>query len=287
MNKVYDIVKDTILDKLQNAIDNNENFEWIKPWHGMKLPINFDTKKPYRGVNLVTLPAGGYYLTFKQVQKLKGKVRKGAKSNPIFFWKFDNEVEREDVDETETTSKKPPIFKYYRVFHQSDIEGIDFGNVNLESEEPILDDNISKFIDTYNNICKINLKAGVNQAYYSPFEDEIVIPTPSEFTSLPMFYSTLFHEITHSTGHKSRLDRLTNAKFGSVSYSKEELVAEVGSCLLKVAFNVNNEDTDKMSIAYLKGWYNYIKDAKGTEITSALQKAQKAYDYLQDKCKCF
>ncbi|AIY85219.1 hypothetical protein U729_3188 (plasmid) [Clostridium baratii str. Sullivan] len=276
MNKVFDIVKSTILDKLNEAIKNNEPFQWVKPWNGMTFPYNFVSKKRYNGINLVTLPFGGYYMTFNQIKDKKGKIRKGSKGFPVFFWKFNEVEDEENPDEVKTV----PIFRYYKVFHQSDIEGIDFDvDINEFEEDEILEAN--NVIDKYSSICPILYREGVNRAFYSPTSDSITLPTKGEFNSLNGFYATAFHEMVHSTGHKDRLDRLTKGtRFGDTEYSKEELVAEIGSCILRAYLNVNDSNCDNNSISYLKGWYSYIKKEGGNVIVSAAQQSQKACDYI-------
>lgn len=278
MNKVFDIVKSTILAKLNDAIEKNESFQWVKPWNGMTLPRNFVSKSSYNGINLITLPFGGFYMTFNQVKERKGKVKKGAKSYPVYFWKFNEVEDEENPDETVTI----PIFRYYKVFHQSDIEGIDFKveKNDFENNEML---EANSIIEKYSSICPILYKEGINRAFYSPKYDNITLPTKGEFKSINGFYSTAFHEMIHSTGYKDRLDRLVaGTRFGDTEYSKEELIAEIGSCILRAHLNINDSSCDENSIGYLKGWYSYIKNEGGNVIVSAAQQSQKAVNYILD-----
>lgn len=285
---VYEIVQNNILKKLEEAINsNNTNFRWIKPWEGGVMPTNYVSKKPYRGINLLLLEQGGYYLTYKQVKELKGKVKKGAKKLPVVYWNFlksepSNEDEAEESKIADSKDTKV-IFKYYSVFHQSDIEGIDFPEVKEYSHE--LDENSTayKLVEGYKKIVPIEECPGSDRAFYRPSSDRISIPSLSQFKSKPEYYSTIFHEMVHSTGHESRLNRDFNNSFGDSEYSKEELVAEIGSALLRAYSGIEDNNTDNNSIAYLKGWYNSIKNAKPSFITSCAQQAQKAMNFIVEE----
>ena len=281
---VYEIVQQNILKKLEDAIKNNLDFQWVKPWKGGIMPTNYISKKPYRGINLLLLEEGGYYLTYKQVKQLKGKVKKGAKKLPVVYWNFlkVEPSDEEEVDESEIAGDKNTkvIFKYYSVFHQNDIEGIDFPHIEEYSHELDEDSTAYKLVEGYKEVVPINECPGSNRAYYRPSTDSISIPSLSQFKSKPEYYSTVFHEMVHSTGHESRLNRDFNNSFGDSEYSKEELVAEIGSALLRAYSGIEDNNTDNNSIAYLKGWYNSIKNAKPSFITSCAQQAQKAMNFI-------
>lgn len=283
MNKVYEIVQKNILSRLEDAIKNNEPFQWIKPWNGMS-PTNFKTKKPYSGINLLLLDQGGYYLTFNQVKELGGYVKKGSKQKMIVFWNFkkvDNLSEEEAHESSQVSydnAKTKVVFRYYNVFHQSDIEGIDFNaneithsTVNLDAEY---------IISNYSNIVPIVPIENSDKAFYRPDIDQIQVPCSSQFINIDEYYSTIFHEMTHSTGHETRLNRNILNKFGSEKYSKEELVAEIGASLIRALVGINDTCCDDNSIAYLKGWVSHLKSTAPTEISYAAQQAQKAVNYI-------
>lgn len=281
---VYEIVQQNILKKLEDAINNNTDFQWVKPWKGGIMPTNFKSKKRYNGINLLLLEEGGYYLTYKQVVELKGRVKKGAKKLPVVYWNFLNSKPSNSTEEEESemagNKKSKVIFKYYSVFHQSDIEGIDFPTVEEYSHEVDNDSIAHNLIEGYKNIVPINECSGSNRAYYSPSRDIISVPSLSQFKNKAEYYSTVFHEMVHSTGHESRLNRDLKNSFGDDDYSKEELVAEIGSALLRAYSNIEDNKADDNSIAYLKSWYNQIKDAKPSFITSCAQQAQKAMNFI-------
>ncbi|MGG1916082.1 zincin-like metallopeptidase domain-containing protein [Priestia megaterium] len=279
MSKVYEIVQDKIVKAIEDAIENGGTAPWRKPWKG-GVPRNFISKKPYRGVNLLMLD-GGSYLTFKQITDLQKKnpevkLKKGSKSEIVVFWKFpDKEEEKENDDE----EKYGPIFKYYRVFHISNVEGLvddvfNFDHVPNEQGE--------KLIEAYKKEVRIDVLEGSDRAYYTPALDRISVPALSHYEQPEEFYSTTFHEMVHSTGHKKRLDRFDeneSTAFGSESYSKEELVAEIGANMILATLGIECKSQQENSISYLYGWLSAIKkDPK--LIVSAAQKAQKASDYI-------
>lgn len=253
---VYEIVQQNILKRLEEAIKNNESFQWVKPWKSGIMPTNYVSKKPYRGINLLLLEEGGYYLTYKQVVQLKGKVKKGAKKLPVVYWNFSKGNSSDNINEDgeEVDDKKNKVvFKYYSVFHQSDIEGIDFPENKSYKHE--LDENsiAYKLVEGYKEIVPIYECPNSDRAFYRPLADTISVPSLSQFESKYEYYSTLFHEMIHSTGHESRLNRESLISRTEDNYSKEELVAEIGSSLLRAYSDINDVETDKNSVAYLKG----------------------------------
>lgn len=119
-----------------------------------------------------------------------------------------------------------------------------------------------------------------DRAYYSPAQDTIVVPEICQFNDLAEFYSTAYHEAVHSTGHPTRLNRITDiARFGSETYSKEELVAELGASYLINAAGLETPSSFGNSAAYIKGWLTALKDDKRF-IVSAAGKAEKAVGYI-------
>ena len=285
MSKVYKIVQERILERLENAINSGEKFTWVKPWNGLSAPQNFDSKKAYSGINLLLLPMGGYYLTMKQINSLGGKVIKGSKPFPVVYWSFIESNKSEVSEEAEALgeTKKVPIFKYYNVFHQSQVSGIEFPSVDVMTDE-VVNNKAEELVELYSSIVSINEVQGSNEAYYTPTHDGIYLPKHTQFESKNKFYATAFHEMIHSTGHKTRLDRFKEGtKFGSEIYSKEELVAEIGASMLLAHCGIEDENIQNNSIAYLKGWYEQIKTGNVNEITIASQQAQKAFNFIVEK----
>lgn len=263
---VPQMVTDKIIEKLENG-----TIPWQKPWVSTP-PINYVSRKMYRGINLFLLERGGEYLTWNQIQDKKGKVKKGAKSEIIVFFT------RLEITDDEGNEKNIPFLRYYKVFHLDDVEGIE-----SKLETPISDttpiQECENVIKNYNTCPKI--KHGYNQAYYSPSEDIIAMPNKKQFKGKEEYYSTLFHEATHSTGHKSRLNRFAENKkqvtFGSEEYSKEELVAEICSAMLCCYCGI--EKTIDNQTSYIANWLQVLKNDKNF-IIQAGSKAHKAYDYI-------
>ena len=156
----------------------------------------------------------GEYLTFRQCQEAGGKVKKGEKSSMVVFWKW---IEQEDEETGET--KEVPFLRYYNVFHIDQCEGIQPRENNPHSPET--DAEAESIIKRYTEREGLDVyhQKG-DEAYYSPARDCVVLPLLQQFKSTAEYYSTVFHELTHSTGHPSRLNRLTRPSFfGTEDYS--------------------------------------------------------------------
>lgn len=269
---VYEIVTDKIIKQMEKGI-----IPWHKPWHGGMAKFNRVSKKGYSVLNQLLLPFDGEYATLKQWNELGGKVKAGEKGNIVTYWNFINKTEKQE-DGTEKV-KSFPILRYYTVFHISQVEGveplknIDFTNMEVESAEAVKNTYFER------ESCRLFVEKS-DRAYYSHSFDEIHVPELNQFENSDEFYSTLFHEMTHSTGAASRLDRLSNtAFFGNEDYSKEELVAEIGSAMLSSVAGLNTEKTFNNSVAYLQSWLRVLKNDPRM-IVSAASKAEKAVDYI-------
>lgn len=277
MSKVYEIVQTRIIEQLEEAIENGGTAPWRKPWKG-GIPRNYITKKAYRGINLMMLE-GGSYLTFNQIKDLqkknpKVKLKKGSKSHMIFFWSFPSEPENEEEEE-----RRGPIFKFYRVFSIRDVEELEEEQIFFETDPVEQAENLLK---EYGKECRISNVTGGGRAYYSANSDSITLPSIKQFENVNEYYSTAFHEIIHSTGHESRLNRFNNTdqfQFGSESYSKEELVAEIGSNMLLAMIGIEDDSQQENSVSYLHSWLSKIKEDTSL-ILYASQRAQKASDFV-------
>ena len=218
-SNVYQMVTDRIIEELEKGL-----IPWNKPWTGVRSgAFNRISKKPYSLINQMLLKHNGEYATFKQWQDLGGHVRKGEKSEIVVFWKIYEKEELNDNGEKEI--KKIPLLRYYNVFHISQVEGVEpLPKEKLNNDiEPIeaADKIIIDYV-TREHIDFQEMKS--NKAFYSPASDKVVVPLKEQYQNINEYYSTTFHELTHSTGHKTRLDRLENgvvAAFGSETYSKD------------------------------------------------------------------
>ena len=294
---IYAEVTDRIIKQLEQGV-----IPWHKPWKSVctpfikapvdlrKVAFNRITKTAYSCLNQMLLSRVGEYASFKQWTELGGKIRKGAKSEMVVFWKWiDIKVEEEDENgEKKIRIKKVPHLRYYQVFHIEDVENV----APLKLEEPKKPEPIPEpksfdpveeaeaLITLYSEREQIKIGYGGDRAYYSPAADRIQLPERFQFGEKSgEFYSTAFHEIAHSTGAKHRLDRLTNDRFGSAGYSKEELVAEISAAGMLHLLNLESPATFKNSAAYIKSWIKALKnDTKMIVVASG--KAEKAVQYI-------
>lgn len=275
---VYEMVTERIIAELEKGV-----IPWEKPWTGVRSgAYNRVSKRPYSLLNQMLLKHTGEYATYKQWQDLGGQVKKGEKSEIVVFWKiFEAEETNKDTGEKET--KKIPLLRYYNVFHISQVEGVEpLAPEQLNDEvEPI--EEADKIITDYITREHIEFtECRSNEAYYSPSQDAVVVPMKEQYKVINEYYSTTFHELTHSTGHKNRLNRLETgavAAFGSETYSKEELVAEIGSASLMNLLGIETVKTFRNSAAYIQSWLQVLRN-DNKFIVSASSKAEKAVNYI-------
>lgn len=269
---LYQEVTDTILGYLDRGTP-----PWrqpIKSAGGDATPKSLSTKRPYRGINTFLLAMiawahgyeSSYWLTFKQAKALGGKVRKGEKGSLVVFWKQHVTEDRETSEE-----KKIAVLRHYTVFNVDQVEG-----VTPPDEAPAGQPQLFEPIDAASRIVAgyrdgPSILHGGRLAYYKPLVDVVSVPEPSRFDPPESYYATLFHELAHSTGHSSRLGRGLDtdlAPFGSPDYSKEELVAEMGSAFLSAAAGISPA-TIEQSAAYIDGWRRKLTSDKRLVIQAA------------------
>lgn len=264
---IYEMVTERIMEQLEKGV-----IPWRKPWVNGGA-VNWKTQKPYRGINVMLL-GEGEYATFKQIKEAGGKVKKGEKSSIVVFWKW-LEKENEESGETE----RIPLLRYYRVFEiNRQVEGLESKRAFETFEhDPI--EQCEGIVDGFINKPEIfNVRDG---AWYKPWDDYVNVPPMNDFQKVEEYYSTLFHELIHSTGHKDRLNRdgiMKMNRFGSEDYSKEELVAEIGAAMLCGQARIDNH-TIENSGAYIQSWLKKLKDDK-TLLVSAGAQAQRAADHI-------
>jgi len=267
----YKKITDAIVAKLEEGVA-----PWRKPWSGGALgaPKNLRSKKPYQGINVWLLAMSGYdspwWMTYKQAIDFGGNVRKGETGTKIIFW-------RQITKAVETDDEKDSSFwmlKVFTVFNSEQcelpegrvpvVEVVDNGLTPIESAAAI--------VAAYTGPA---YSEASNGAWYRPSTDTVNVPPLRRFEAAEEYYSTMFHEQAHSTGHKSRLDRLQgDAIFGSHAYSAEELVAEMTAAFL--CGHAGSEDkTPDTSAAYLASWIKRLKKDPKLIIRAASQ-AQKA-----------
>lgn len=281
---VYQMITDKIIAHLEAGVA-----PWRQPWKAAEAgPRNIDGYR-YRGINVLLLIMESmehgyespYWMTFKQVQAKGGKVRKGEKSTVIVFWK------RLRITEKNETTGKPetkiiPMLRYFRVFNLAQTEGVKVPRKVLEEQlaeatavEPDPIKEADKIIAGYVDPPKIRRNG--TQAFYQPGTDSITVPPLKAYSDAGEFYSTLFHEMGHSTGHPKRLDRVKGKTFGDHEYGREELIAEMTAAFLCAESGITQ--TVENSASYLASWISVLKDDARAVVVAA-GAAQRAADLI-------
>lgn len=271
---VYARVTQGILERLAAGVA-----PWHKPWAvASGRPRNFASGRAYNGVNALALGLMGrspYWLTFQQVKRLGLWLRKGSKGVPILFVKTDTKTER-GLDGQDVV-REVAVVRCYHVFNAEDVEGLKLPDVGLRNDGV----GVAKAEALLGGVRPAPRIVEGTAAAYASDVDVITLPPRASFDSMADYYSTAFHELTHWTGHSSRLNRATLVQavpFGSPVYSQEELVAEMGAGFLCALAGIENR-TIKQNAAYLGHWLNVLKGEPGMIIRAAAQ-AQRAADYL-------
>jgi len=269
---LYQEVTNRIMEQLENGL-----IPWRKPWISIGNAISHATGKPYSLLNQMLLGRPGEYVTFNQCQQEGGKVRKGEKSQMVVFWKW---IETEDEETGE--KKELPFLRYFNVFHIDQCEGLKAKYTQeLPQTSADADQTAEAIIADYIQRSGVRLThCEGDRAFYQPLTDSITLPLRAQFRETAEYYSTAFHELTHSTGHTSRLDRLEKtAFFGSEAYSKEELIAEIGAATLVNHAGLETTDSFRNNAAYIQNWLSVLQNDKRF-IVSAAGKAEKAVNMI-------
>lgn len=309
---IYKMITDKVISMFKNAKASDYHRAWKDD--AFFIPLNFDSKKPYRGVNRLLLQerigfAGAfrnpYFLTFNQIKKHGGRLKKGTRGYEVVYYSIryvvpaDKNSGRKAYSSTnahkvidfidkhklsEDIVTRIPMIRYYNVYNGASIEGIDFQLDKLQIGRAVPDtasenQAAALIVENYPNPPAIKHEG--NQAYYSPSGDYVKMPKKEQFDSINDYYRTLFHELTHSTGHNKRLDRGIHLMLEKEDYAKEELVAEFGAVFLSAWAGImwyNN----KNHAAYLKSWNSAIKEAENDNkfLMKAASLAQAATDYI-------
>jgi antirestriction protein ArdC len=269
---------------------------WSCPWSTApdSLPHSLATRRPYSGGNEMLLVLAGslfdssspYFGTYNTIRRLGGSVRKGERAAArVFFWKWIRAGESSDSAESEETPRGRifPMVRVFSVFHSSQADDLPTWATDPAPEpeklsEPETVTRAESIIRDYQT--RYNSRPPITRAdsaWYRPTTDTIGIPAPETFRASPYYYSTLFHELTHSTGHSLRLDRLKSGGFGSDPYAREELVAELGSTML-LSHSGILADLEH-SASYVSSWLRRIKSDPRT-LPTALAQASRATRYI-------
>jgi len=291
--KISKDIYSQITEKVIEALEQG-NIIWHKPWNSYGLPNNFATGKPYRGWNVFWLNfitsykqySTPYFLTFNQAQKIGAKIKKGSKGTAIVYW-----AEVEDKRTTMVLTHEesgnelcihPTILipTTHTVFNLDQTEGIDLSSLKSQARTE------TNPIEACERIIKEMplpplVRHSGDQAYYSVMRDQVTMPVRNLFLNDEAYYSTLFHELAHSSGHEKRLNRkelVAHDGFGGENYSKEELTAEFTAAFLSGVTGIQPA-TINNSTGYIQGWLKSLKNDKKLLLTAASQ-AQKACNYI-------
>lgn len=256
------------------------------PWHkGNPRPVNVSSGKPYRGINTVALwvaeqlngYATGTWGTYKQWNAIGAQVRKGEHAATVVFYK---DVEYQVEEEGETKTKHSFMATASWVFNADQVDGYTACDV-----APLVDKTQRlKNVEAFVAATRATIKEMGYRACYNLTEDTIYMPERALFkgsstsSATESFYSTLLHELTHWTGHSTRLDRELKNRFGDNAYAMEELIAELGAAFLCADLGISLEVRPDHA-AYLQGWLSALKQDKRALFTAAA-KASVASDYL-------
>jgi antirestriction protein ArdC len=242
------------------------------------LPSNLATGKPYRGINVLMLHmeamSRGYpdnrWLTFKQAAEVGAHVKKGEHGTPIVFFKF-REV-GEEADITEEKKRVVPMLRSYTVFNSSQLEFLPerFELRATPAWQPIGEADQLLFETG------AVIRHGGNRAFYSPTEDFIQLPPTNWFPEADDYYAVALHELTHWTGHPSRLGRVLGRRHGIDAYAFEELIAEMGAAFLCAHCGLPGR---LEHATYIDSWLDALKRDKRL-IFVAAGGAQRAADYV-------
>ena len=305
MSAAYEKITERITERLEAGV-----VPWHRPWGRdsdgeLIVPVNLQTRKPYRGVNVWTLTAMGYesryWLTFKQAKGMGGHVRKGEKGTPACFWKITDDPQcracRGEPAKHRKECRRRIVLNGFTVFNLEQIDELEYPQTERVERPPFeaieLAERIARaYVGTWTDeregvstgwassdgpSVSVRRSDG-GRAYYQPLTDSVHLPAREAFHSPEEFYSTLFHELGHSTGHESRLDRKFGAHFGDHAYTREELVAEMTASYLAGTAGIVDKTLEN-SAAYLKGWASKLRSNVRWIVVAASQ-AEKAADWI-------
>ncbi len=267
---VFEIITDRMIKQMESGI-----VPWRKPWFGKSMAVSHATGRPYSLLNQMLLATPGEYITKNAIAKEKGRIKKGEKASVIF-----EQIWQEEKDDDGNIVKRWCTNRYVNVWRMDQVEGINARYGVQIAESAHRQTEADKVVEEYQAREPVKISYNGESAFYRPGTDEIVVPNVDRFTETAEFYSTLFHEMVHSTGHESRLKRLTSGtRFGDEVYSKEELVAEIGSAALVQKTGLETDESFSNSTAYVQGWLKELQNDRHM-IIDAAKAAEKAVAFI-------
>lgn len=275
-------IRSTMNEQITEAILSRLNegeIPWTKPWVVNSTGVvSHATGKPYSLRNRLLLRFGGEYATFKQVKEAGGRVKKGERSQRVFFSSY---IQKTDDDGV--VSDVYYLLKPYCVFRVgAQTEGVvpkykdKWDNGGLPKE----DSEIVKLVTEYCQRSKVKLVNAGSECFYSPSDDAVQCVGSGAFSDRSQYWHTMFHELVHSTGHPDRLNRTHHKMWGDSTYAKEELVADIGACLCLGRLGISTDDCIENSTAYIQAWKKHITNFKPSDFSEAVRQAELACDYI-------
>lgn len=277
MNQIYQIVTNKIIAKLEQG-----TIPWQKTWK-TEMPKNFVTDIHYKGINTLLLGLQdfekSYWLTFRQVKELSGWVKKGEQSTLVVFWKPIVNNRHQEIDES--SADVYFLLRYYNVFNIEQVELPDeIKTKRITESQNIKNLSAENIVNNYPKPPAVVINNTLPNPRYLPRLDRVEIQSTANFISSDSYYSSLFHELVHSTGHRERLARkgiTEKIEFGTERYGKEELIAEIGAGFLCSLSGVENTIDNQAS--YIENWLEALHNDKRMVLIAASQ-AQKAVDWI-------
>ena len=263
-----------IKTQLQNGV-----IPWTKPWVTNSCGIvSHEKGRPYSLRNRILLQYGGEYATFHQIKMAGGSVKKGEKSQTVFFAKYVDKTN--DAGEVVDTYYYLKAYAVFRVGTQT--EGVEpkYEHIWGGGGVPKDDGDVLTTIRSYCDRSGVKMIIAGAKAFYCPKDDTIQVPGCDTFSNRSQFWHTVFHELAHSTGSPERLKRPTGNIFDDSKYATEELVADIAACLCLGRLNLDTTECIRNSAGYIQSWRKRIQNFKPTDFSEICRKAQIACDYI-------
>lgn len=287
---IYRRVSDRIIAAIEDGTAKGK--DWRMPWHRRRdagaptsLPMNVTSRSGYRGINTVILwgeaKARGYEVgqwgTYRQWKALGAQVRGGEKATTVVYWQFPDRSTTDDTQEGEEEGRRrAPWAKAYSVFNVAQVEGY----AAPADVVPVLPEErrIAAAEGFFSRLSGLHVQHGGTRAFYVPATDQVQMPRFADFHDAEGYYGTLAHEVTHWTGHSSRLARDLSGRFRTEAYAAEELVAELGAAFLSATLGLATEPREDHA-QYVAGWLELLRGDPRAIFTAA-SKAQRSADWL-------
>lgn len=266
-------------DKIIKALSDG-TAPWVKPWDenrvSIGMPFNAITQRAYHGGNALYLQCQLYedprWCTYKQAQSEGWQVRKGEQASVVEYWQWEKEERDADGEISKTKLESPKVF-YAKVFNAKQMDHLPelVLSKGPEWQPELAAERILKNANPH------LLHDQINRAFYVPSKDEIHLPSKTAFPTASRYYATVLHELGHWSGHESRLNRDLSSQYGTESYAREELRAELASYFLSAKTGIPHDPAQHA--AYIQSWINILQNDHN-EIFRAAKEAEKMTEYV-------